>query len=294
MSWYRIAVLALPVTLVGMAACGGERMPPKALVDARAAFYQARDGVAARLDPTDLHEADIALQRAERAWERAPDEATTVDLAVVADRKAQLAQSAALTMQAQQNTQEASARLEAWKNQQLQSAQGRLSQTQQALGVTQMQLEQQQATAQAQQQQLQALEAKLKDARETIAKIASVKDDDRGMVITLPSEVLFKTAKFDLKPAAMAKLDQIAEALKTKEQPIVVYGFTDNVGAHDMNMGLSQNRAQSVRDYLVSKGVPQDLVTAQGKGPDDPVSDNTSIEGRAQNRRVEIVVQPRK
>jgi OOP family OmpA-OmpF porin len=61
-----------------------------------------------------------------------------------------------------------------------------------------------------------------------------------------------------------------------------------------MNMGLSQNRAQAVRDYLVSKGVPQDLVTAQGKGPDDPVADNTSIEGRAQNRRVEIVVQPRK
>ena len=89
------------------------------------------------------------------------------------------------------------------------------------------------------------------------------------MVITLQGEVLFKTGKCDLKPGAMAKLDQIAEALKGKEQPIVVYGFTDNVGAHDMNMDLSQKRAQSVRDYLVSKGIPQDLVTAQGKGPDD-------------------------
>ena len=121
-----------------------------------------------------------------------------------------------------------------------------------------------------------------------------MKDDDRGMVVTLQSEVLFKTGKYELKPAAMAKLDQIAEALKGKEQPIVVYGFTDNVGTHDVNMGLSQNRAQTVRDYLVSKGVPQDLVTAQGKGPEDPVADNASIEGRAQNRRVEIVVQPRK
>jgi hypothetical protein len=143
MSWYRIAVLALPVTLGGMAACGGERMPPKALVDARADFYQARDGVAARLDPTDVHEADIALQKAERAWEHAPDEATTVDLAIVADRKALLAQSVASTMKSQQDTQEATAQLEAWKTQQLQSAQGRLSQTQQALGATQMQLEQQ-------------------------------------------------------------------------------------------------------------------------------------------------------
>ena len=52
-------------------------------------------------------------------------------------------------------------------------------------------------------------------------------------------------------------------------------------------------RAQAVRDYLVSKGMPQALVTAQGKGPDDAVADNTSVEGRAQNRRVEIVVQPK-
>ncbi len=294
MRWNRIAVLVAPVTVVGIAACAGERIPPKALLDARTDVYQLRDAPAARLDPTDVHEADIALQRAERAWERAPDDPTTVDLAIIADRKALLAVSVASTMQSEQDAQQANAQLEAWKTQQLQSAQGRLSQAQQALGSTQMQLDQQEATTQAQRQQMVALEAKLRDARETIAKIASVKDDERGMVITLPNEVLFKTGKFDLKPAAMAKLDPIAEALKSKEQPIVVYGFTDNVGAHDMNMGLSQSRAQSVRDYLVSKGVPQDLVTAQGKGPDDPVSDNTSIEGRAQNRRVEIVVQARK
>jgi outer membrane protein OmpA-like peptidoglycan-associated protein len=113
-------------------------------------------------------------------------------------------------------------------------------------------------------------------------------------VITLQGEVLFKTGKWDLKPGAMAKLDQIAEALKGKDQPMTVYGFTDNVGAQDMNMELSQKRADSVRTYIVSKGIPQDLITAQGKGPDSPVADNTSIEGRAQNRRVELVVQPKK
>jgi outer membrane protein OmpA-like peptidoglycan-associated protein len=294
MNWNRIAVLAVPVTLVGVAACGGERVPPQSLVDARADFYRAKDGVAARLDPTDVHEADLALQKAERAWDQSPEDPSTVDLAIIADRKALLAQSVAMTLRAQQEVQDANARLEEWKTQQLQSAQGSLSQTRQELGATQMQLQQQQATTQAQQQQLQALETKLKDARETIAKIASVKDDDRGMVITLQGEVLFKTAKFDLKPAAMAKLDQIAEALKGKEQPIVVFGFTDNVGTVDTNMALSQNRAQAVRDYLVTKGIPQDLVTAQGKGSESPVADNSSVEGRAQNRRVEIVVQPHK
>jgi OOP family OmpA-OmpF porin len=59
-------------------------------------------------------------------------------------------------------------------------------------------------------------------------------------------------------------------------------------------MQLSQKRAQAVRDYLVTKGIPNDLITAQGKGPDNPVAENTSIDGRAQNRRVEIVVQPKK
>jgi outer membrane protein OmpA-like peptidoglycan-associated protein len=294
MNWNRIAVLAVPVTLVGVISCGGERVPPKGLVDARADYYQARDGLAGRLDPTDVHEADVSLQKAERAWENAPDEPTTVDLAIIADRKALLADAVAATMKSQQDTQAAIAQLEALKTQQLRSAQGQLSGVQQTLGATQMQLEQQKATAEAQRQQLLALEAKLKDARDTIAKIASVKDDARGMVITLPGEVLFKTGKYELKPGAMAKLEEIAQVLKGKELPIVVYGFTDNVGADSMNMTLSQNRAQSVRDYLVSKGIPSDLITAQGKGAGDFVADNTSIEGRAQNRRVEIVVQPNK
>src|SRR5262249_25884490 len=140
------------------------------------------------------------------------------------------------------------------------------------LGRTEMQLEQQQATSAVQQQKLQELESRLKDAHATIAKIAAVKDDDRGMVITLQGEVLFKTGKYDLKPGAMAKLDEIAQALGGKEQPIVVYGYTDTVGTRDNNMAPSQMRALSVRDYLVSKGIPHDLVTAQGKGPDEPVA----------------------
>jgi outer membrane protein OmpA-like peptidoglycan-associated protein len=293
MNWNRIAVLAVPVTLVGVIACAGDRTPPKSLADARADYYQARDGLAGRLDPTDVHEADVALQKAERAWESSPDDPITNDLAIVADRRALLAQSVAATMKSQQDAQAITAQIEALKAEQLRTAKGQLSGMAQTLGATQMQLEQQKATAEAQRQQLLALEAKLHDARETIAKIASVKDDSRGMIITLPGEVLFKTAKYELKPGAMAKLEQIAEALKGKDQPIVVYGFTDNVGADGMNMTLSQNRAQSVRDYLASKGIPSDLITAQGKGAAEFIADNTSVEGRAQNRRVEIVVQPK-
>ena len=278
----------------GAAACGGERVPPKALVDARNEFSRAKAGITVQLDPTDVHEADLALQKAESAWNSEPDDPNTMDLAVIAQRKAQIAEAEAAASKAQQDADQAKRDLEATMASQLQATRGQLSQTQQTLNQTQSQLQMTAAQAAEQQKKLTDLEAKLKDARDTIAKIAAVKDDDRGMVITLQGEVLFKTGKWDLKAGAMAKLDQIADALRGKEQPMVVFGHTDNVGTHDMNMDLSQRRAQSVRDYLVSKGIPQDLISAQGKGPDVPVGDNNSVEGRAENRRVEIVVQPKK
>jgi outer membrane protein OmpA-like peptidoglycan-associated protein len=268
-------------------------MPPPALTEAREEFLRAKNGIALQLDPTDVHEADVALQRAESAFSDEPDEATTTDLALIADRRALIAETQAASIHAQQEAQAAKQQGNALTAAELQDARGQLGQTRQVLGQTQMQLQQQQVASAAQAQQMVDLQAKLKDARDTIAKIASVKDDDRGMVITLQGEVLFKTAKWDLKAGAMAKLDQIANALKGKEQPIVVYGYTDNVGAIDMNMDLSQRRATAVRDYLVTKGIPQDLITGEGKGPADPISDNTSVEGRASNRRVELVVKPK-
>jgi outer membrane protein OmpA-like peptidoglycan-associated protein len=280
--------------IVGVSACGGERVPPKALVDARNEFARAKSGITVQLDPTDVHEADLALQRAEAAWNNDPDDPNTIDTAVIAQRKAQIAEAEAAALKAQQDAAQAQRDLMATQQQQLSTTRGQLNQTQQTLSRTQENLEAQKATTAEQQKKLADLEAKLKDARDTIAKIAAVKEDDRGMVITLQGEVLFATGKWELKGGAMAKLDQIADALRGKEQPMVVYGFTDNVGTREMNMDLSQKRAASVRDYLVTKGIPSDLIRAEGKGPDNPVAENTSMEGRAQNRRVEIVVQPKK
>jgi outer membrane protein OmpA-like peptidoglycan-associated protein len=270
-------------------------------VDARQELASAKGGLAAQLDPTDVHEAELALRRAEDAWSNAPDDPNTTDAIVIAQRKAQIAEAEANAMKAGQDAEAAKRALQDVLSNQLKSARGQLDQTKQnldqtknSLSQTQTALQQQQQTTAAQAQKLADLEAKLKDARDTIAKIAAVKDDDRGMVITLSGEVLFKTGKWDLKAGAMAKLDQIAEALRGKEQPIVVLGFTDNVGTRDTNMDLSQKRANSVREYLVGRGIPADLITGQGKGPDDPIQENTSVEGRAANRRVEIIVQPKK
>jgi outer membrane protein OmpA-like peptidoglycan-associated protein len=290
MKWSRvlgISTPALALALAAASACGGERLPPKALVDARNEFTKAKTGVTIELDPTDVHAADLAMQQAEQAWNDNPDDPNTIDLAIVAQRKSEIAEAEAISLKSQRDADAAKLQLQSLMASQLQATRGQLDQTKQALQA-------EQTAAAEQRQKLADLEAKLKDARDTIAKIAAVKDDDRGMVITLSGEVLFPTGKWDLKAGAMAKLDQIAEALRGKDAPMVVYGFTDNVGSRDNNMDLSQKRANSVRDYLCGRGIPQDLITAQGKGPDQPVSDNGSVEGRAANRRVEIVVSPKK
>jgi outer membrane protein OmpA-like peptidoglycan-associated protein len=273
--------------------CGGERLPPKALADAREELRKARAS-AMEVDPTDVHEADLALQRANQAWNDEPDDPNTIDLAIIAQRKAQIAEAEAATLKSQKAADAAKRELQDLMSTQLQSARGQLTQTKQQLNATQERLDAERKAAEEQQKRLAELEQKLKDARDTIARIAAVKEDERGMVITLQGEVLFTTGKWDLKAGAMAKLDQIADALRGKEQPMVVLGHTDNVGTHDMNMDLSLKRANAVRDYLVSRGIPQDLISAQGKGPDVPISDNGSVEGRATNRRVEIIVQPKK
>ena len=114
------------------------------------------------------------------------------------------------------------------------------------------------------------------------------------MVITLSGSVLFASGKWDLLPAAQVRLNDVANAL-TREDPeskMIVQGHTDSQGTAAANQELSQRRAQAVRDYLVTCGIASDRISAQGFGPSQSIADNKSPEGRANNRRVEIVVQP--
>ena len=116
------------------------------------------------------------------------------------------------------------------------------------------------------------------------------------MVITLSGQVLFASGQSTLLPAAIVKLNEVAEAL-IKGNPdanITVEGHTDSQGQRQYNMDLAQKRAEAVRDQLVARGVAADRIKAVGVGPDRPVADNKSAEGRANNRRVEIIVQPHK
>lgn len=92
----------------------------------------------------------------------------------------------------------------------------------------------------------------------------------------------------------MTKLDQVAEALKAQDSDkrMVVEGHTDSQGSDAVNQPLSLNRATAVRNYLVSRGVAADKVTAVGMGSTKAITDNSTPENRANNRRVEIVIAP--
>jgi outer membrane protein OmpA-like peptidoglycan-associated protein len=94
-------------------------------------------------------------------------------------------------------------------------------------------------------------------------------------------------------PGAQNSLGQVADALKTQgDREIVVEGHTDSQGSAASNRGLSDRRARSVASFLISRGVPGDNIRTEGLGSTRPIADNGSADGRASNRRVEIIVTP--
>jgi len=120
--------------------------------------------------------------------------------------------------------------------------------------------------------------------------ILQTRDSARGLIVSM-SDVLFDTGKFSLKPGAREKLAKVAGILLAYPGlNIEVGGYTDNVGGDAMNQTLSENRAGSVRDYLVQQGVATSSVSSRGFGNRLPVASNDNSAGRQQNRRVELLV----
>jgi outer membrane protein OmpA-like peptidoglycan-associated protein len=132
-----------------------------------------------------------------------------------------------------------------------------------------------------------AMRAKLS---EQLNSILQTRDSARGLIISM-SDVLFDTGKYSLRSGAREKLAKVAGILLAYPGlNIEVGGYTDNVGGDAMNQTLSENRAGSVRDYLVQQGVSTISVSSKGFGNALPVASNENAAGRQQNRRVELVV----
>jgi len=120
--------------------------------------------------------------------------------------------------------------------------------------------------------------------------VLQTRDSARGLIVNM-ADVLFATAQSTLKPGAREKLSKVAGILLAYPGlKIEVDGHTDNVGSEEYNQTLSDQRAESVRSYLVAQGVLTGSVTARGFGKTQPVGTNDTAEGRQMNRRVELVV----
>jgi outer membrane protein OmpA-like peptidoglycan-associated protein len=261
--------------------------PPQDLVTARATYDRASHGPAAQLDPADLHVARETLDSAEKSFVDHGDTAETRDAAYTADRRTQIAESRARALQAEQAKGAVVAEMNASQTATVRTTSAALGQANQQLAAQGQQLANEH-------QRREDAEKRAAQAAADLARFATVKQEPRGMVITLSGSVLFASAKSDLLPEAQAKLNDVAKALSEQDPDakIVVEGFTDSQGGASFNQELSQRRADSVRSYLVSHGMAADRVTSQGFGLAQPIADNASPEGRANNRRVQIVVQP--
>jgi outer membrane protein OmpA-like peptidoglycan-associated protein len=134
-------------------------------------------------------------------------------------------------------------------------------------------------------------QAEVERMRGELSALAETRTDARGFIVTLPG-LFFDTGRSDLKEGTRANLTRIAELLGRMDRVrIIVEGHTDSVGSDAVNQRLSEARARAVRDHLVRQGVDATVITTVGRGPTQPIATNDTREGRAQNRRVEIIIE---
>jgi outer membrane protein OmpA-like peptidoglycan-associated protein len=266
--------------------CGCAATAPKELVDARAAYDVASGGPATQLAPADLHKASAALARAEEAFSKDSDSYRTRDLAYVAQRTAEMAGVKASIATVRKNQTEAQAALLSTQTELLQTRDQALDRTRSELLASQQSAKGLLAEKDARKE----ADAKAAAAQAELAKLASIKEDARGTVVTLSGSVLFRSNESTLMPGAETRLDQVIAAFATNERNVMVEGYADSQGSEAYNLALSQRRADTVRIYLVQHGYPAARVLARGMGEQRPIADNATAEGRANNRRVEIVL----
>lgn len=270
----RIFVVGL-TSVVGLVGCA----TPQELVDARSTYQRISSGPTAQLNPTGLADAKAALDRAESSYQKEERSGVyytrpvsdTPDLSYIAMRRAQIAEAEANATLAANEKARMTKELE-----------------QKAIALQ----AQQKAKSDAEEAARLDAERKAAEAQSKLGDIASVKQEERGTVLTLAGNVVFASGQSTLRPDALSKLGKVAGALKDLGgKTLLVEGHTDSVGSDALNDKLSLKRAEAVKTFLVKQGINSEEVKATGLGKSRPISDNETPKGRAANRRVEIVVQ---
>lgn len=236
--------------LLALAACAGR--PSEPLEQARASVGAIQnDGDVREHAAVQLDQAEGALQRLEAAWEEDEPGEEIEHLAYVTQRRVAVAEARAEEGMAQEEMDR------------LAEARG-------------------QVVLQAREREVATLEQRLAELQ--------AKPTERGLVLTL-GDILFEVDGTDLAPGGIQQLTRLADALRTEpERNIVIEGHTDSTGTDAYNNNLSQQRAFSVEDFLISQGLDPRRIVSRGYGEQFPVATNDTMAGRQQNRRVEIVI----
>lgn len=280
------------------------------MVDARKSFKVAQGSYAANHAPDELLEARNLLKKAEAENDGSPEE---VQYAYLADRQARVAISEGAREEYLAKAAEYEVeylRLQEVRGNNAEAALARtqehLEEVSRALGESDadvVELEERRQTLLAERRRLEEelgiseqgridAEAKASAAMASLKELAQVKEEAKETRITLSGAVLFKTDMTELLPIAESTLSNVADALKgmPEERTVVIEGHTDSRGTQEHNTVLSQERAQVVLDFLIKQGVSESRLKAVGRGEAQPVAKNDTAEGRANNRRVELIV----
>lgn len=257
-----IAATLASLTLV---ACGGAPKKVESLEQARSAYDRAaNDPSVARHAPKELDAAKLALTKADLAW-KDDEKVSRVDY------QAGLASKRIKTAELIAKSREDALEVE---NMKLERQKVQLSLREKQIARAEQDAAEARALAERMQSELEALQAE---------------QTDRGMVLTL-GDVLFANNESTLQSGAMRNIEQIAAFMKKyPERNAVIEGHTDSMGDEDYNLGLSRERAYSVREALVLRGVPAYRISTQGFGEAMPVASNANSAGRQENRRVEVI-----
>jgi len=269
-------------------AAGADKDAPEILAQAELGLRNAMD-----MDRSKHRDEKMQITNAREAVQRAEDARLVALRKQAADRQAA---TIAAKNQAEQQAQQS----------QLQAQQAQVQAQQAALQAQQAQAARAEADAARARAEAEAAQARARAAeanrsvqnavevreklREQLNSVLATSESARGLIVNM-SDVLFDTAKYSLKPDTKISLAKVAGILLAYPGlKVQVEGFTDSVGSDEYNQKLSEDRAATVKDFLVSQGVSGNNITSQGFGKTRPVADNSTSQGRAQNRRVNLIV----
>ena len=298
----RSARTAFAAACLGLlAACAGREATTQSILDAEAGVNRAENNAEVREHaPVLLADAKDQLGAARSMWANGDDQAAVDNAAYLAQRKAESAEARGRRGAAQAKSESLEDRrsdiLISAREREANTAMREAEAAKTAAERERARAERARNAAQAARAEAEAARAEAEKAKDALAsaeeELAELKPriTERGLVLTLP-DVLFAVDSAELKPSSLSTLDRLAEYLVQYPQyQLAVEGHTDSTGTDAYNQGLSERRARSAQSALVERGVAAARIRVAGFGESRPVADNTTAEGRALNRRVEVIL----